>query len=106
MKKSLMSNKLWFAILTFALLGCAWEMFTTANLDKVKTSALQASCEAINADITRPDGRRCIKPLEFKGNVFKFKTLNGRIESYEVLTVKLNDGTEQAYYTFKSYSNE
>lgn len=61
-------------------------------------------CDDINADITRPDDRMCVKGLSLSDDgTFKFKTRSGKTEVY-LVTLSESEGKDTPVYNY-AYEN-
>lgn len=57
-----------------------------------------AHCDNINADVTRPEERKCVEVIDVGANTIKFKTKNGKYEQYLV-----QEFERKYIYVFEDY---
>ena len=103
--KNSISNSFLFSLAFFLLLGALWELYTSERIGKMKQQVLEVNCDTINSDATRPDSRRCARPLSFENNIFRFKTISGRIEQYENIEIINQSGEVKTILIFRQYED-
>lgn len=69
---------------------------------------LRMHCNTINSDFTRPDKRMCVQGLEFKDDLFYFKTKENKVEVYEVIkdTSSGDDNKDKYLYVYKTTTTQ
>lgn len=91
------------ALLTLVVIVVA--LATTIVLKRTEAEDINKTmarhCATINKDPTRPDLRRCVRPISLVNNVFTFQIQNSDLEVYRIVKAAKDDSIEY-YYIFET----